>query len=157
MSSDERFSAQERFQLKQFECVQDLNAEQGLKTRLWLRFRNSPIAKRWPWTANAAAATSLSAAGQMRDYTPAGVGALLGRHVYHHTPGVARLSHDEERLLVQSAPSFNKNCAYRLAYLDALDNGEATMEGGTPFSGGSPQAGENFRAFICMRQDSRPS
>ena len=130
MSSDEPLSPQETFQLKRFEDFRGQhasNASEHLMSKLWLRFRDSPVARAWPWE---------------HQRNPTHVTGLDR----HHTPACARISHEEERTVLSRVGGHQR----RLDYLDAID---AKVEEKTYSVGLSlaDESGEGFRRFMVER------
>jgi len=148
MSSDEQFSPQELFQLKQFENITstiESNSSAALKAKLWLRFRDSPVVKHWPWGSVASVQSSVET--PVND--PSALAPLLARHVYHHTPAAVRLSHADEKLLISRNPANSKS--FRPEYIKSVEDGDLTLKMPGDYYCPPPDNVESFRQFACGR------
>ena len=144
LGCDESLSDQERFQLKRWEETygdKDSRNVTALRTKLWLRFRHSPIIKDWPWEPVASKLVPVPA-------TPAPNTArhCLQRKDIHHISAACRLSFDDERTLMAGVPD-----AKRATYLDEITSGTGGTKSAVSQRPGI-DAGADFLAFSAPAQ-----
>ena len=120
LGCDERLSPHERFQLKQWEQTfgsRDDFHVTALRTKLWIKFRHSPIVNDWPWEAVPSKKVPVPTCVHPTS------SAFLARSQFAHVAGCCRLSFDDERIIYATAPNGD-----RLKYIDAIESGGAVVD-----------------------------
>ena len=130
INSDEALTPQEMFHIAQY--AQNACGDQAdtqvttmVKTRLWLRFRDSPSISSFPFAPK-----------------------VPDRQTRWHIPAAVRVSHEEEKLIA-SMDTAAAVSAGRLAYLEAVESEDTLFETSDRFYQPAPACGEAFRSFVC--------